>query len=488
MSPCVVLGSTRGCFTYFQWLFTDFQLVIPRHVSYLYAKTCFANLTPQQLSSTFDGHRRGREVMSSFDSVYSVFVILIMIVSSLSAAMFLVWRFRTQGPLLIQVAPEPKVPPQVELFSAPAPPKVLPQVDLFSAPEPKVPIPPQVDLFSRMKFYTTSGIGALFYKKPKLCNSCITIELSEHQPRLYRPAPPSAEPLLPPCFPKLNQLDAVDPSRAKLRVMGSLWGVGALYPQLEGSRGHERGCYVTAWEPMLQPRHPPETMKAAVWPHRPTRTKLLQQNKPMKQPIDPSPSELIRKASQRCDFSFAPITLDGRGEPPEGVQPQRLRGFRIPRREVFITPNIGRVPRYMAYTPCLPRPTLPGWPPQIPKLCPKLQPSQGLTSELNTPVTPEPKPTPVKPKKLRQPKPVLPLLWPREGPWWTFPKADYGRWNTNCFVSQLVKISCPLMSIDVHWSQMSQLRDLQLVIFSTRWTYWSHGHQSVMEQLWSTRG
>ena len=250
-------------------------------------------------------------------------------------------------------------------------------------------------------------------------------KLLEHV-QIFRPkAPsriPSALPQLQLCSPKLNQNTLAPsarmaptrrPARPTLQVIVESSQSPKRPKEMRESAPSEQA------QPMLHPKCPQDTEEIPAWPQIASSgtTRLLAESD--SQLIGSSPKQPIkRKVENSCNVFFAKISLDGHGEPLDLV-PQPVKAHRVPKRVIFIEPNIGSFPRHLEQIPGLLQPALPQWPP---KLRPMLRPTESLMSELSTPSTPEPR-APTTPKRVKQPRPVLPPLWPREGPWWTFGRS-----------------------------------------------------------------
>lgn len=341
--------------------------------------------------------------MESFESVYVVFVILIMLLASLSAASFLVWRYRRQGPFLIQVAPEAKAPPYVTASDF--------GVQIFH--DPKIP---KHCVLSQKQLSKYGNMELQLSNMPKL---------SEHMQLLRPKAPPRIPSTCPELqCPKVNRYDVrakrVASQKLTLHVesLGSCW-----YKQSEKAgpspKRQQRDEASSESRPRLQPKCPRDTMEAPPWPQAGSNGEVKLFAGPVgSQPTDPSPKELIRKnPNTKYNWLFAEIVLDGRGEPQDYV-PQRLTAHRVPKRVIFLPDSIGRFPRHLEHVPSLPKPSFePPWPA---KLQPKLWETGSHRAKLMTP--PTPKQTPATAPTRREPRrpPALPRLWPREGPWWTF--------------------------------------------------------------------
>lgn len=335
-----------------------------------------------------------------------------MVVAGLSSAVFLVWRFRTQTPLLIHVARETKVQPWPQRISTLGFYKTCHenhkyQQDGWWAPGHTSHVAEKCTMNA---LSTLACKGLQISKMPAFL---------EHV-QIFRPkAPPrrpSALPQLQLCSPKLNHNTLAPwaptkrPARVSLQVI-----VGS--PQ-SPKRPREMKEPEPS-EPMLHPKCPQDTEEIPAWPQVASSdtTRLLAESD--SRLMDSSPKQPIkRKMENSCNVFFAKIFLDGHGEPLDFV-PQQVKPHRVPKRVIFIEPNIGSFPRHLEQLPALPQPALPQWPP---KLRPMLRPTESLMSELNTPTTPEATRAPT-PKRVKQPRPVLPPLWPREGPWWTFGKS-----------------------------------------------------------------
>eukprot|EP00438_Fugacium_kawagutii_P010661 Skav207406 [mRNA] locus=scaffold646:81075:82022:+ [translate_table: standard] len=314
-----------------------------------------------------------------------------MLLASLTAASFLVWRYCRQGPLLIQVAPETKAPPYFTALG----------VQVFQ--DPKIPME-----LSNM---------------PKLL---------EHVQLLRPKAPPRIPSTCPELSrPKVNRYDVAKRVAQKMILPvaspGSCW-----YKESEKAGLSPKGQRdEAASRPSLQPKCPRDTMEAPPWPQAASSGEVKLFAPVGSQPTDQSPKELIRKNpnTNGSKWLFAEIVLDGRGEPQDYV-PQRLTAHRVPKRVIFLPDSIdsiGRFPWHLERIPSLPKPSFePPWPA---KLQPKLWETGRHRAKLMTPPTPKQTPAPAPTRRQpRQPSPALPRLWPREGPWWTFGssyKKDY---------------------------------------------------------------
>ena len=363
------------------------------------------------------------EVMASFESVYTVFVILVMIVAGLSSAVFLVWRFRTQAPLLIHVTPETKVQPWPRRISALGFYKTChenqnkyQQDGWWGHTDHTSHVP--AEMKSTISALSTLACSLQISKMPKLLEH-VQIFRPKAPPRI-----PSALPQLQLCSPKLNQntapLAPLDPLATKKPARSTLVIVESRSLQSPKRPRETKEMKESEPEPILHPKCPQDTEEIPAWPQVASSdtTRLLAESDDS-QLIDLSPKQPIkRKMENSCNVFFAKISLDGHGEPLDFV-PQPVKTHRVPKRVIFIEPNIGSFPRHLEQIPALLQPALPQWPP---KLRPMLWPTESLMSELNTPATPEPR-APTIPKRVKQPRPVLPPLWPREGPWWTFGRS-----------------------------------------------------------------
>eukprot|EP00435_Cladocopium_sp_Y103_P075934 s49_g69.t1 len=370
--------------------------------------------------------------MASFESAYTACMILVMVVAGLSSALFLVWRFRTQAPLLVHVAPQTKVQPWPQTISALGFYKTYhdenqdkyEQDGWCVTPPGHTSHMPKAEMKSTRS--TTSALstcrGLQISKMPKLLEH-VQIFRPKVPPRI-----PSACPKLQLCSPKLNQhrlaplaqLSPTNrPARSTLRVI-----VECKNPCQSPKRPRREMKKSEPSKPKLHPKCPQDTEEVPAWPQvASSETTRLLAELDGSQPIDSSPKQPIeRKMENSCKVFFAKISLDGHGEPLE-VVPQPVKTHRVPKRVIFIEPNIGSFPRHLEQIPALPQPIfLPRWPPN---LRPRLRPTES-PSELNTPTTPEPTPAPNRVNgtpPVKPPRPELPPLWPRAGPWWTFGRS-----------------------------------------------------------------